>query len=351
MRAPLRVILTRVPEDNAILRNLLSEVDPSKVEVVDLPCLKIEHLPISPAVFTQLEQQSFEAVVFVSKPAVRALLDYRPEIRVPKGHWADSETKAESDSDADLEARADKNKSAAWGLDSGSDRDSGSDGDSGRDSDSKSGGESSSSLADDVDLASKTSDSERRSSSVSERAKRLSKAEINANPQQAILPNPPIVVGIGIGTRQEIEQRGWKVTGVPTEPRAEIAVQELDRLLPGSGAVLHVRGDIGASLIQDALRRQGRKVVDTVVYRNTAPDTPPPPPDRRPTLLVATSPSVFRRATALIPSPRSLEVLAIGETTARVSREAELPTHLAPESSPEGLAAGILRWIREQDSH
>lgn len=274
MRAPLRLILTRVPEDNAILRELLSDLDPQGVEMVDLPCLKIEHLPLAEPVLKQLREAYFEAVVFVSKPSVRALLGERTAEALSLG----GRTSGEQD----------------FGV-----------------------------LNPGVQ----------------------NPGDPNPGIQNPDLPNPPLVIGIGIGTREEIEQRGWKVSAIPSEPRAEVAVQELDWLIPGNGPVLHVRGDIGASLIQNALRERGREVVDTVVYRNTAPDIPAPKADPRPTLLLATSPSVFRRAIALIPEPRNIEVLAIGETTARVSRASGLPTHLAPESSPSGLAAGIRRWL------
>lgn len=240
MRASRRVILTRVPADNARLRAALGEVDAEVAEVIALPCLAIDRLPIAPAVRDRLlrRERAFDAAIFVSKPSVEHLLDALPEV-----------------------------------------------------------------------------------------------------------PAPPQVVAIGGGTAAELTRRGWTVTMLPSEPRAEIAATELDSLFPGQGAVLHVRGDIGASLIQNALRERGREVVEAVVYRNRDADTPPLPPDERPTLLVATSPSVLGRGLKRVPDREALTVLAIGETTARAAREAGLSVRLAPEASTEGLAAGIREWL------
>lgn len=179
MRAARRVILTRVPTENARLRALLGTVN---AELVDLPCLAIERQHLPSSIRERLLSRDFEVAMFVSRPSVEHLLDAIPEIEEP--------------------AR---------------------------------------------------------------------------------------VVAIGPGTADELIRRGWTVTALPTEPRAEIAAEELESLFPGTGPVLHVRGDLGASLIQNALRNNGREVVEAVVYRNRAPDTPPLEPDDRPTLLVAIS--------------------------------------------------------------
>lgn len=229
------MILTRLPADNARLRAALGEVE---TDLIDLPCLEIERLPLDPAIADRLRTRGFEVAVFVSKPSVEHLLDAHPD-----------------------------------------------------------------------------------------------------------LPPPLRVVAIGIGTEEALVRRGWPVSALPSEPRAAIAAKEIDTLLPGDGAVLHVRGDLGASIIQDALRARGREVEEAVVYRNRDSDEPPLAPDDRPTLLVATSPSVLRRALSRIPERDTIDVLAIGETTARAAREAGLPVRLSPEASTEGLGAGIREWL------
>lgn len=78
MRANRRVVLTRSPEDNAAMRSALGRVD---AELVELPVLTTERLPIDPEIRQRLERGEYRTIVFVSRSGVEHLLaqvDARP---------------------------------------------------------------------------------------------------------------------------------------------------------------------------------------------------------------------------------------------------------------------------------
>lgn len=155
---------------------------------------------------------------------------------------------------------------------------------------------------------------------------------------------PRQVLAIGNGTAELLVQNGWPPTALPSDARAEVAVVELDSLLHGEGAVLHVRGEIGGTLIQDALRKRGRTVDEAILYRTVDPVTTPLPRSEVSTLIVFASPSAVRHFMAHNEEPVG-EALAIGETTAAAARRAGFTVGVLPSSDLQGLADEVRRWI------
>jgi uroporphyrinogen-III synthase len=63
------VVLTRTPEDNARLRAVLGDLP---AELVDLPCIAIESVPLSTEKIALLSRRHYSAVAFVSRNAVES---------------------------------------------------------------------------------------------------------------------------------------------------------------------------------------------------------------------------------------------------------------------------------------
>jgi len=157
---------------------------------------------------------------------------------------------------------------------------------------------------------------------------------------------PRHVVAIGPHTGRALERFGWPPTAIASEPNVQTAAEELGRLLPGAGAVLCVRGDIGSDLIVRALRGAGRDVDEAIVYRTIDAAAGPLPADDRATLVVFASPSAVRHfAVHNERTPHGAEALAIGPTTAAAAREAGWRTHLSAGPSAERLADAIRAWV------
>lgn len=233
MRAPRRVVLTRTPEDNAVLRRLL---DGLEAELVDHPCIAVEPLPVDRAIAGRLASAHYTTLVFPSRNAVDALL-----------------------------------------------------------------------------------------------------SQVEAAP-------PSQVIAIGPATAEALSRRGWPVTGMPSEARAEVFVRESASLLPKRGAVLHVRGDQGLPIIPDGLRAAGWELDEVVVYRTVDPRPAPLPADARPTLVVFASPSAVRHFAARESFASSMEALAIGRTTEAALHERGWPARVASSTEPEAIAAAVRAW-------
>ncbi len=159
------------------------------------------------------------------------------------------------------------------------------------------------------------------------------------------LPAPSRLVAIGLATKAELEAHGWRGALMPSEARAEVAAREPDELVPNVRRVLHVRGEIGTTVLQQSLRERGVQVDELVVYRTAPVAHPPLPTSNGPTLVIVASPEAARHAT--IPSA---EYLAIGRSTAQACEVLELTTHVAAEATAEGLAAGVRAWLSRYSS-
>lgn len=170
--------------------------------------------------------------------------------------------------------------------------------------------------------------------------------------QTGPVPPPAHVVAIGVSTAEALARHGWRVTGIPSESRAEVAALELDQLLhaAGSAPILVIRGAEGSHLLTGALRMSGRDVDETVVYRTIDPLEGPLPLDARPTLVVFASPTAVRHFAAQQPEARrqpGFEALCIGPTTARAARGAGFVVRTARAPSTAALAESVREWTGE----
>ncbi len=162
----------------------------------------------------------------------------------------------------------------------------------------------------------------------------------------ASAPAPRQVMALGSATERAVRERGWRVTSRPSRALAEVAAREIDALLPGVERVLYPRGDLGDELIAQALSDRGVRVEQVVVYRTASAIEAPLPPFDGVTLTVFASPSAVRFFFAANARGESMEILAIGPTTARACQERAIACRLAPSSTTEGLAQGIRDWLR-----
>ena len=165
------------------------------------------------------------------------------------------------------------------------------------------------------------------------------------------------IAAIGPATKEEIEERGLKVTVTPAEYIAEAVVAALQDKVAGKNVLL-VRAKVARDVIPQQLRQAGAEVdvaeaYETIVPQNSAPKIKAvlEDPEQRPHVITFTSSSTVKNFATLLGngvSPKQalqgIVVASIGPVTSATLIEVGIGVNIeATEYTVPGLIAAIAR--------
>ncbi|HYE76850.1 MAG TPA: uroporphyrinogen-III synthase, partial [bacterium] len=163
------------------------------------------------------------------------------------------------------------------------------------------------------------------------------------------VPAPAVVVTMGQGTSESVEEAGWKVYGSPRRGHSDALLDFLDQeeLINPGCRVLYLRAEEGRDQVPETLREEGLEVDLVLPYRTLPAAHPPLPAQPRVDVITFTSPSGVDSFLEINDWRGGWAALAIGPTTADACADAGIePVIAADDPTPAGLVKALTGYVR-----
>lgn len=158
---------------------------------------------------------------------------------------------------------------------------------------------------------------------------------------------------VGVATAEALHEFGQKATLINPEGNARSLSVQLQEQLKGGEKILLALGNLAPTLLQEQLAHKAKvyrwDVYDTHPVKNVDPQLRALIEQEKAHMCIFTSPSGFYAFLDIFTNPKTLNLAAIGATTASAIREAGYPVAAtASHPTPQALAEAIEEFFRQK---